>query len=119
MKPKLLTQNRKIDWNKPANLIPLHVAVTEFAPHASVLAKMTGLTVGQVYYRLHQHGVSLRDLRDCKYGRGAEIKAHFTVSNPKIKVMVPLMRETRETYDEVHRKGLSHANTKKKKSKTA
>jgi hypothetical protein len=107
----------RIDWDKPANLIPLHVAVEEYPFHGKVLAKMTGLSVGQVYYRLRQHGVSLRDLRDGAYGHGADVRSAYTVTNAKVKLMVPAMTKTHAQYLDAYKKGLKHG--KKKKQKTA
>ena len=112
--------SRRIDWNKAQNLIPLHVAVEEFPFHAKVLAKMTGLTVGQVYYRLKQHGVSLRDLRDGNYGHGADVVKTFMVTNASVKVLVPAMKRTHKQYLDSYEKGLDHAKkVKTKKRKTA
>lgn len=51
-----------IDWGHPRNLLPLHIAEGGRL-HASVIAEMTGLTVGQVYYRLRQQGVSISAAR--------------------------------------------------------
>jgi hypothetical protein len=51
---------KRVDWDSAENMIPLHVAVHEFPFDGRTLAQMTGLTVGQVYYRLHRYGVKLK-----------------------------------------------------------
>jgi hypothetical protein len=98
------------------NIIPLHVVVKEYAFDGPTLASMTGLSVGQVYYRLHRHGVSLRDLRKGEYGYGAEVKKSFTVTNPKLRVHITEMKGTRDEYLDI-KNGVKRG--RKKKQKTA
>jgi hypothetical protein len=107
---------KRVDWDDPQNILPLHVVVKEFAFDGPTLASMTGLTLGQVYYRLRHLGVSLRDTRKGLVGYGADVKKRFTISNPKIKLSVPQMRETYSEYLDI-KNGVTRG--RKKKQKTA
>ena len=106
---------KRIDWDDPQNILPLHVVVKEFAFDGPTLASMTGLTLGQVYYRLRYLGVSLRDTRKGLIGYGAEVKKQFTITNPKVKLSVPAMRTTHAEYLDI-KNGVTRG--KKKKQKT-
>ena len=106
----------RVDWDKPANLVPLHVAANEYPFDGRTLAAMTGLSTGQVYYRLHRYGVSLRDLRKGMYGHGAEVRKSFTITNPKVRLHLPDMKATRDEYWDI-KNGVKRG--KKKKQKTA
>jgi hypothetical protein len=106
----------RVDWDDPKNITALHVVVREFAFDGPTLARMTGLSVGQVYYRLQRYGVSLRDLRKGEYGYGAEVMKEYTLTNKKARIHVP---EMKATWQEFENKRIGVANGKKKKQKTA
>jgi hypothetical protein len=116
--------HRRINWNEPKNLIPLHVAVEEFPFSGRKLASMSGLSVNQVYYRLHKWGISLRDCRDGCYGHGKDIVKAYTITNPKVRLLAPQMELTQQRCKLMLEKGLTYDTAKKrlakkKESKTA
>jgi hypothetical protein len=106
---------RRVDWNDPKNITALHVVVKEFAFDGPTLARMTGLSVAQVYYRLRTMGVSLRDTRKGLIGYGADVRKKYTITNPKMKLSVPAIRETYNEYLDI-KNGVARG---KKKQKTA
>ena len=115
---KTKKKSRYIDWNDPMNLIPLHVAVKEFPFDGPTLGLMTGLSVGQVYYRLKRYGISLRDLRKGEYGHGADVFNEYVISNVKVKIHVPKMTDTWAEL-ECERNGWNQDAKTTKKQKTA
>ena len=73
----------RIDYEQRTNYLSLEIA--EKMPfHAKVMAELSGLTVQQVYYRLRQKGISLRDIRNGEAGIGKKIKDKYVVENTRI-----------------------------------
>jgi len=62
---KVKRKTYRIPWGQIENIDCVHLV--SHGLHGHVIAKMTGLSVGQVYYRAKQMGYRLRDYRD---GRG-------------------------------------------------
>lgn len=83
----LLNASGRIDYKQAENLLPVHVAVTQYPFHARVLAEMYNLSTAQVYTRLHQHGVHLRDLRNGTCGMGKRIKEQYAAKNVTAKIL--------------------------------
>ncbi len=59
---KVGLSGNRIDWDSVLNFCCIRLARERY--HGRVIARATGLTVGQVYNRLHQCGVRLRYERD-------------------------------------------------------
>jgi hypothetical protein len=57
-----LTTKWRIDWELPQN--NLAVIYSKCGFHAKKIGKLTGLSIGQVYYRNRLHGIRIRDYRD-------------------------------------------------------
>lgn len=106
------TRNGRIDWEMAENLLPIHIAVKEYPFHARVLAEKYGMSTAAVYYRLRQHGVSLKDLRNGVCGKGAEILDKYSISNVTVKLNKSMIQLHNETFD-----GAKNANGKKKTKK--
>ena len=76
---KVGLKNGRVDWNVIENLDCL--TLIDHGLHAKVIAKATGLTMGQVYGRARASGQRLRDYRNGKGAIGAVLFKKFTVSN--------------------------------------
>lgn len=72
-------KNGRVDWTGIENLDCL--TLIDHGLHAGVIAKATGLTIGQVYGRARASGQRLRDYRNGKGAVGAILFKKFTVSN--------------------------------------
>lgn len=79
-----LLSGGKLDPLCMANALPAFVVLNEWPFTARTIAEhLTGgtLTVGQVYYRLRKLGISLRDLREGRGGKGQEILARYEITH--------------------------------------
>ncbi len=74
-----LNESKKVDWDILNNLSFSQLA--ENGLHADVIAKASGLTVGQVHYRCKQLGMKLRDYRDGKTPTAELIISRYTVES--------------------------------------
>ena len=71
--------NGRVCWNDD-NTINLSCSfLADRGLHAHTIAKATGLSVGQVYYRCKQLGIRLRDYRN---GKGAAV---YLIKNYSVK----------------------------------
>jgi hypothetical protein len=77
----------RIDWGHITNLDCIHLV--NHGLHADAIARATGLSRGQVYYRAKRVGVRLRDYRD---GRGPIASVLFR--NFTVKKMTVARKET-------------------------
>ena len=98
-----------IDWSHPDNAMPVHIAVKEFPFHGPVLARLYGMSTSAIYYRLRQHGISLRSLRDGTYGHGKEVLDKYAVKN----LNVTILNNAAETHEQLF-KGKKQRKTRKK-----
>jgi len=73
-KPK---QSRRIDWSMVDNLDCVNLV--NHGLHGDTIARATGLSRGQVYYRAKCVGVRLRNYRDGKGPVAAVLLRRFTV----------------------------------------
>lgn len=80
-------KSKPIDWSDPNNLLPIHVVVKVFPFYGSVLAQMYNMSTAMVYYRLRQHGISLREIHRGELGRGREVKNEYVAKNVSAKVV--------------------------------
>jgi hypothetical protein len=87
--PRKRFTNKKgrIDWNQRENVLPVHVAMQVYPFHAKVLAQMYGMSTSAIYYRLRQHGVSLRDLRNGDCGKGKEIAESYVATKVSAQIV--------------------------------
>ena len=75
---KGLTKNRRVSFRLAENKYAMNLA--RYGLHAKTIARCTGLTTGQVYYRLHKIGEHLRTYRNGKNEISERICTKFTVS---------------------------------------
>lgn len=67
----------RITWDAIENIDCVHLI--GHGLHGHVIAKMTGLSVGQVYYRAKQMGFRLRDYRDGRGPIASTLVRNYTV----------------------------------------
>ena len=80
----------RINWQSTENMLPVYIAIKEYPFHARVLAEKYGMSVAAVYYRLKQHGISLKSLRNGETGLGKEILDRYTAKNVSVKVITDM-----------------------------
>ena len=76
----------RIDWTNPDNVLSVHILSEIFPFHARVIGERLGLSTSAVYYRLKQHGISLRDLRNGVTGKGKEVLDRCTAKKVDVKL---------------------------------
>jgi hypothetical protein len=91
-------KSKPIDWNDPQNSLPIHVVAKIFPFYGSVLASMYNMSTGMVYYRLKQHGISLRDVHRGLYGRGKEVRKEYSATNVTARVAKDAVATHKETF---------------------
>lgn len=72
-----LNSHGRIDWQSINNLSCLQLAQHGF--HAATIAKATGLTINQVYYRYREVGIQLRDYRNGKTAVSRVVMQKYSV----------------------------------------
>ena len=79
---KRKTKITRIDWAQIDNLDCVHLV--NHGLHGSTIARATGLSVGQIYYRAKRMGIRLRDYRDGRGPVAATMLRTFTVKKMSI-----------------------------------
>lgn len=72
-----LTKSGRIDWENLSNILCVHLA--QYGLHGQVIANEVGMSRAQVYYRLYQVGIKLRDYRDGETYPAREIIKRYSI----------------------------------------
>ena len=85
-----------ITWNNINDCLPVFVA-QDMPLHGKVLAKMSGLSLNQVYYRLRKAGISLSDVRNGLVGAGKDTVERYTVTNVSVRDIKDIVHNVQES----------------------
>jgi hypothetical protein len=83
-KKKKKKKSNRIEWDDPSNFICVHLINHGF--HGAAIARVTGLSVPQVYYRAKRMGLRLRGYRDGTGPVAYAILRRFTVRRGRTNV---------------------------------
>lgn len=100
----------RIQWNDEENIVCFHLV--NHGLHGDTIARATGLSRAQVYYRAKRLGSRLRDYRDGRGPVASVILRRFTV-NKRIANITSHQQELREELSPVIKRRLQERRNRK------
>lgn len=88
----------KINYNKNEDLLPVFLSLNVWPFSGKALSRISGLSIGQVYYRLKQHRINLRQLRNGEQGEGRRLANIYTPTKITVEIHTQMARTHRKSF---------------------